>query len=184
MPFLPGDSLLFATGAFAAMGALDVTLLSIVFLTSAVLGDAANYAFGSWLGRWAVESGRLNPGYIRKTEDFYERYGGKAVVLARFVPIVRTFAPFVAGIGSMQYAQFALYNVVGAVVWTGLFVGAGFFFGNLPAVQHNFTLVVLAIVAVSVLPVLWEVYQARREAAELADGYSSDEGSSGDAATA
>ncbi|KAF8071019.1 dedA [Scenedesmus sp. PABB004] len=164
-PFLPGDSLLFAAGAFAGMGQLSLGVLCAVFLSSAVLGDAVNYAIGNKLGRWALERRLLDPGHIARTEAFYAKYGGKTVVLARFVPIVRTFAPFVAGIGSMAYARFAAYNVGGAVLWTALFVGAGFFFGNMPVVQHNFTLVVLGIVAVSVLPVAWELWQARREAA-------------------
>eukprot|EP00882_Tetradesmus_deserticola_P015162 GHRQ01016146.1.p1 GENE.GHRQ01016146.1~~GHRQ01016146.1.p1 ORF type:complete len:264 (+),score=146.71 GHRQ01016146.1:152-943(+) len=162
-PFLPGDSLLFAAGAFAGMGQLNIGLLFAVFMTSAVLGDAVNYAIGSKLGRWALDKQLLQQKYIAQTEAFYNKYGGKTVVLARFVPIVRTFAPFVAGIGSMAYSKFALYNVVGALVWTVLFLGAGFFFGNLPVVQHNFTLVVLGIVAVSVLPVALELMAARRE---------------------
>eukprot|EP00775_Hariotina_reticulata_P007507 gene7507-7717_t len=161
-PFLPGDSLLFAAGAFAGMGQLNVALLFAVFMSSAVLGDAVNYAIGSKLGRWALDNKLLEQKYIKQTEGFYDKYGGKTVVLARFVPIVRTFAPFVAGIGSMAYSKFALYNVLGALIWTVLFVGAGFFFGNLPVVQHNFTLVVLGIVAVSVLPVILEVMAARR----------------------
>jgi len=165
-PFLPGDSLLFAAGAFAGMGQLNVAVLFAVFMSSAVLGDAVNYGIGSKLGSWALERNLLKQQYIAQTEKFYAKYGGKTVVLARFVPIVRTFAPFVAGIGSMAYSQFALYNVLGALIWTVLFVGAGFFFGNLPVVQHNFTLVVLGIVAVSVVPVILEVLAARREAAQ------------------
>lgn len=165
LPFLPGDSLLFATGALAGMGKLAVGPLVAVYLSAAVLGDAVNYAIGSWLGRAAIESGKVKREYVQKTEGFYAKHGAKTVVLARFVPIVRTFAPFVAGVGSMEYREFATYNVLGAVVWTALFVGAGFTFGNLPAVQHNFTLVVLAIIAVSVLPVVWEIMQARKEAA-------------------
>lgn len=161
-PFLPGDSLLFAAGAFAGMGQLNISLLFAVFITSAVLGDAVNYAIGNKLGRWALDKQLLKQKYINQTEAFYDKYGGKTVVLARFVPIVRTFAPFVAGIGSMAYTKFAMYNVVGALVWTVLFLGAGFFFGNLPVVQHNFTLVVLGIVAVSVLPVILEVMAARK----------------------
>lgn len=161
-PFLPGDSLLFAAGAFAGMGQLNISLLFAVFLTSAVLGDAVNYAIGNKLGRWALDKQLLKQQYIAQTEAFYSKYGGKTVVLARFVPIVRTFAPFVAGIGSMAYSRFAMYNVVGALIWTVLFCGAGYFFGNLPVVQHNFTLVVLGIVAVSVLPVVLEVMAARK----------------------
>jgi len=162
-PFLPGDSLLFAAGAFAGMGKLCVWRLLAVFLSSAILGDAVNYLVGSKLGSLALSKNIIKQEYISKTEAFYEKYGGKTVVLARFVPIVRTFAPFVAGVGSMPYGRFGLYNVLGAAIWTFLFLGAGFFFGNLPFVQKNFTLVVLAIVAVSVVPIGIEVLNARRE---------------------
>lgn len=164
-PFLPGDSLLFAAGAFAGLGQLALLPLMAVFISSAILGDALNYAIGSTLGTWLTSRGIVNQSYITKTEQFYSKYGGKTIVLARFVPIVRTFAPFVAGVGSMNYGSFALYNVAGALIWTVLFVGAGFFFGNLPVVRHNFTLVVLGIVAVSVVPVVLEILNARREAA-------------------
>ncbi|KAL6749717.1 snare associated Golgi protein-domain-containing protein [Haematococcus lacustris] len=164
-PFLPGDSLLFAAGAFAGMGRLDLVTLVAVFLTSAILGDALNYWVGNKLGGWAVAKGLVKQEYVSKTQAYYEKYGGKTVVLARFVPIIRTFAPFVAGVGSMPYTRFAWYNVLGAVIWTVLFVGGGFFFGNLPFVQKNFTLVVLAIVAISVVPVALELMTARREQA-------------------
>ncbi|KAJ9517495.1 hypothetical protein QJQ45_025020, partial [Haematococcus lacustris] len=168
-PFLPGDSLLFAAGAFAGMGRLDLVTLVAVFLTSAILGDALNYWVGNKLGGWAVAKGLVKQEYVSKTQAYYEKYGGKTVVLARFVPIIRTFAPFVAGVGSMPYTRFAWYNVLGAVIWTVLFVGGGFFFGNLPFVQasvkKNFTLVVLAIVAISVVPVALELMAARRDQA-------------------
>jgi len=163
-PFLPGDSLLFASGAFAGMGLLNPWLLCAVFLTSAILGDAVNYSIGAWIGKAAIESGKIKRDYIKKTEEFYEKYGGKTVVLARFVPIVRTFAPFVAGVGNMNYKNFAVYNIVGAIAWTLLFVGGGFFFGNLPFVKHNFTLVIMGIIVVSVVPVILEIIQARKEA--------------------
>lgn len=163
-PFLPGDSLLFAAGAFSGMGKLSAPILMAVFIVSAILGDAVNYAIGNKLGAVAISKGWIKKEYVEKTEKFYSKYGGKTVVLARFVPIIRTFAPFVAGVGSMKYSQFALYNVAGAVIWTVMFVGAGYFFGNLPFVQKNFTAVVLGIVAVSVVPVVWEVMEARREA--------------------
>ncbi|KAK9826371.1 hypothetical protein WJX81_003941, partial [Elliptochloris bilobata] len=155
-PFLPGDSLLFAAGAFAALGSLKLTYLLAVFFVSAVLGDAVNYAVGNYVGARAIQQGIIKKVYIDKTEAYYRKHGGKTVVLARFIPIVRTFAPFVAGVGSMPYRAFALYNVGGAAVWTLSFVLAGYFFGNFPFVQKNFTLVVLAIVAISVLPVVYE----------------------------
>ncbi|MEW5308258.1 MAG: hypothetical protein WDW38_000231 [Sanguina aurantia] len=169
-PFLPGDSLLFAAGAFAGMGRLDVTILMGVFIVSAVLGDAVNYAVGNKLGGWAVQKNIVKEEYIAKTEAFYSKYGAKTVVLARFVPIIRTFAPFVAGVGSMPYSTFAAYNVGGAVLWSVLFVGGGFFFGNLPFVQKNFTLVVLGIVVVSVVPVILEVLQAMKEGKQKTEG--------------
>ncbi|GIL42354.1 hypothetical protein Vafri_355 [Volvox africanus] len=178
-PFLPGDSLLFAAGAFAGMGQLDVGVLCGVFIVAAIIGDAVNYAVGAKIGQAAVSRGIVSREHIAKTEKFYEKYGGKTVVLARFVPIVRTFAPFVAGIGSMPYGKFAWYNVAGALLWTFLFVGAGFFFGNLPFVRKNFTLVVLAIVAVSVLPVIYELWVARREAQAAAGGGEGSGGSEG-----
>lgn len=162
-PFLPGDSLLFATGALAALGKMDVFALLGVYTVAAILGDAVNYAIGSYFGSAALKSNLIKPQHIAKTEAFYQKYGGKTVVLARFVPIVRTFAPFVAGVGSMSYAQFALYNVVGAVLWTGICVGAGYVFGNVPAVHDNFSLVVLGVVIVSLLPIAYEVWAAKRE---------------------
>jgi membrane-associated protein len=162
-PFLPGDSLLFATGALAALGKMDLVTLLGVYTFAAILGDAVNYAFGNYLGSAALKSRLIKPEYISKTEKFYAKYGGKTVVLARFVPIVRTFAPFVAGIGSMAYSQFAMFNVVGALLWTGLCVGAGYVFGNVPAVHDNFSLVVLGIVAVSLLPLIYEVWVAKKE---------------------
>lgn len=167
-PFLPGDSLLFATGALAALGKLSLPLLLGCYVVAATLGDAVNYAIGSYLGTAAFKSRLLKREHVAKTEQFYEKYGGKTVVLARFVPIVRTFAPFVAGVGSMPYGQFALYNVAGAVLWTVICVGAGYAFGNVPAVHENFSLVVLGIVLVSLLPIAWEMWSARREATDAA----------------
>lgn len=168
-PFLPGDSLLFAAGAFAGLKKLNIYYVLATFISSAILGDAVNYSIGAWLGEKAIDSGVVSKKAITKTEKFYDKYGGKTIVLARFVPIVRTFAPFVAGISKMAYQKFATYNVFGAIVWTLLFTGVGFFFGNLPFVEKNFSLVVLAIVAVSVLPVIFEVIAARKEEAESGD---------------
>ncbi|PSC73023.1 family membrane [Micractinium conductrix] len=167
-PFLPGDSLLFATGALAALGSLNLPLLVGCYVAAATLGDAVNYAIGNYLGAAAFKSRLLKREHLAKTEQFYNKYGGKTVVLARFVPIVRTFAPFVAGVGSMSYGQFAVYNVAGAVLWTAVCVGAGFAFGNVPAVHENFSLVVLGIVLVSLLPIVWEMWQAKREGAAAA----------------
>ncbi|KAI3434747.1 hypothetical protein D9Q98_002807 [Chlorella vulgaris] len=167
-PFLPGDSLLFATGALAALGKLNLGALMACYIVAATLGDAVNYAIGNYLGSAAFKSRLLKREHIAKTEEFYAKYGGKTVVLARFVPIVRTFAPFVAGVGSMPYSEFGLYNIVGAVLWTVVCVGVGFAFGNVPAVHENFSLVVLGIVLVSLLPIAWEMYAAKREAAGAA----------------
>jgi len=161
-PLLPGDSLLFATGALAALGKLNIGALLALYFIAATLGDAVNYSIGKYIGRRAVESGIVNGRYIQKTEELYNKYGGKTIVLARFVPIVRTFAPFVAGIGSMAYHTFALYNVLGALLWTGLCVGAGYLFGNIPIVHQNFSLVVLGIIVVSVLPVVYEYISMTR----------------------
>jgi membrane-associated protein len=169
-PFLPGDSLLFAAGALCAVPDLGLRVegMAALLFVAAVLGDALNYHVGRWIGPPAF-SGRfrfLNPAHLQKTREFFERHGGKAVVLARFVPIVRTFAPFVAGVGTMSYRRFFLYNVAGAVVWVGLFLAAGYLFGNLPFVKRNFSKVILAIIVVSVLPIVWEWWKHRRESAK------------------
>jgi membrane-associated protein len=172
-PFLPGDSLLFAAGAVAARpeGKLNIGVLAIVLLIAAILGDAANYAIGNFIGprvfkaedRSSFWHRMLNRDHLMKAHAFYERYGGKAVVLGRFVPIARTFVPFVAGCGSMSYPTFALFNVLGAMLWVGLCLGAGFGFGNIKAVQDNFEFVVVGIVFVSLLPILWGYVIARME---------------------
>ncbi|MDZ4863475.1 MAG: DedA family protein [Gemmatimonadota bacterium] len=163
-PFLPGDSLLFAAGTFAGLGDLDPWLLFGLLSSAAILGDTLNYWVGRWVGPRAF-SGKvpfLNPHHLEKTQAFYVRHGGKTIILARFVPIVRTFAPFVAGVGRMEYSRFLAYNVGGGLLWVGLFVFAGFLFGNLPAVRENFTLVILAIIGLSVLPIVIEWLKARR----------------------
>jgi membrane-associated protein len=163
-PFLPGDSLLFAAGTFAALGALDVRVLLVLLMVAAIIGDTVNYWVGAWVGPRAF-SGRvrwLRKDYLDRTHAFYEKHGGKTIILARFVPIIRTFAPFVAGVGAMSYGKFLLYNVVGAVLWVGLFVLGGFFFGNIPVVKENFTIVILAIIAISVMPIAYEAVRARR----------------------
>ncbi|MGH7581475.1 MAG: DedA family protein [Gemmatimonadales bacterium] len=163
-PFLPGDSLLFAAGTFAAIGSLDLWLLIVLLVGAAILGDTVNYWVGAWIGPRAFSGNVrfLRKDYLDRTHAFYEKHGGKTIILARFVPIIRTFAPFVAGVGAMSYPKFITYNVVGAVLWVGLFVPAGYFFGNIPAVRKNFTLVILAIIAISVLPIALEAMRARR----------------------
>jgi membrane-associated protein len=167
-PILPGDSLLFAAGTFAAIGALDFTTLLVLLSTAAVAGDAVNYAVGAYMGPkvFAQEGGRfLKREYLDRTHAFYEKYGGKTIIFARFVPIVRTFAPFVAGVGSMTYWRFASYNVIGGLLWVSVCLGAGYAFGNVPIVREHFTLVVLGIVFVSVLPGIVEYWRHRRDAA-------------------
>ncbi len=172
-PFLPGDSLLFATGALAAAGALDFWTLFAVLLAAAVAGDAVNYAIGRHAGLGIIHRvqtnrrwGRLvKPEYLARAHEFFERHGGKAVVLARFVPIVRTFVPFVAGVAEMSYGSFLLYNISGAIGWVGICLGAGYAFGNVPVVKENFSLVALGIVFVSLLPMLFEYLRHRRTTA-------------------
>ena len=163
-PFLPGDSLLFACGALAAAGGLDLPLLFVLLAAAAVLGDTVNYAIGKTIGprAFTTDSRFLKREHLMRTHAFYERHGGKTIVIARFVPIVRTFAPFVAGIGTMSYPRFLAYNVVGGVGWVGLGLGAGWAFGNIPIVKNNFSLAVIAIVALSMVPILVEYLRHRK----------------------
>ena len=166
-PFLPGDSLLFAVGTFAAVGALDLWLTIGLLLVAAVAGDALNYSIGARVGPAVFRRDDvrfLNRKHLDRTHEFYERYGPITIVIARFVPIVRTFAPFVAGMGRMTYARFALYNVTGAVLWITGLVLAGYAFGNIPIVRRNFSLVVLVIIALSILPAVIEGWRQHRKA--------------------
>jgi len=165
-PFLPGDSLLFAAGAVAALdnSGLNVVFLFILLTVAAILGDTANYWIGHTIGPRAFSGNIpfLKKEYLERTHQFYEKYGGKAIVLARFVPIVRTFAPFVAGIGSMNYSRFIFYNVFGGVLWCAIFIFLGYYFGNLPFVKRNFELVIIVIILISLLPPVVEYFQSRR----------------------
>jgi membrane-associated protein len=164
-PFLPGDSLLFVAGALAALGGIDVHVLVLSLVLAAVLGNSTNYAIGRFLGKrlFRDRSSRgLNPAYLDRTHAFYERHGGKAVVISRFIPIVRTYVPFVAGLGAMGFSRFTLYNVAGAMLWVASLAYAGYFFGNLPWVKQNLTLIIFAIIGVSLLPVVIGGLQARR----------------------
>ncbi len=163
-PFLPGDSLLFAAGAIAALGNMNIHLMVAILLAAAILGDAVNFIIGKYFGEKLFtnpNSKFFKQEYLDKTHKFYEKYGGKTIILARFVPIVRTFAPFVAGMGKMDYAQFVKYNIIGAVLWVCLLAYAGYFFGDLPFVKNNFGIVVLGIIAVSVLPMIIEIARAK-----------------------
>ena len=170
-PFLPGDSLLFAAGTFAspALGSsLNIVLLWVILAAAAVLGDTANYWIGHYIGPRAFsgEVRFLKKEYLDRTHAFYEKHGGKTIILARFVPIVRTFAPFVAGVGAMTYKHFISYNVIGGLLWVTIFTLGGYFFGNLPFVKDNFSLVVIAIILISVLPAVYEVIRSRMHPSE------------------
>jgi membrane-associated protein len=163
-PILPGDSLLFAAGALAALGSLNVFWLFVLLSIAAIAGDTINYWAGHWVGPkiFSRENVRfLNKKHLERTHAFYEKYGGKTIIIARFIPIVRTFAPFVAGIGSMTYGRFIAYNVIGGIAWVGICVFAGYFFGNLEIVKKNFSLVIIAIVLISVLPMAVEFIRHR-----------------------
>ena len=164
MPILPGDSLLFAAGTFAALpGGLNIWYLLILLMVAAILGDTVNYSIGHYLGERAYNIKWIKKEYFDKTHAFFEKHGGKAIFLARFVPIVRTFAPFVAGIGKMTYGYFITYNFVGGIVWVALFTFAGYFFGNIPFVKKNFEYVIIVIILLSLLPMVYEWWKARRE---------------------
>jgi membrane-associated protein len=168
-PFLPGDSLLFAAGTFASPvmgGALNVYLLVGLLTGAAILGDTANYWIGHFVGDRAYDSRWVKKEYIDRTHAFFEKHGGKTIFLARFVPIIRTFAPFVAGVGKMSYGYFISYNFVGAFIWVPLFTFAGYFFGTIPFVQKNFEFVIIAIILISLIPVFYEAWKARQESAQ------------------
>lgn len=164
-PFLPGDSLIFAAGTFAAMGKMNPWILFGLLIVAAVGGDAANYWIGHKIGPRAYtgEIKLIKKEYIDRTHAFFEKHGGKTIFLARFVPIVRTFAPFVAGVGQMSYGYFLRYNLIGGICWVAIFLTLGYFFGAIPFVQHNFELVIIAIVVISVVPMLVEWLKSRRE---------------------
>jgi membrane-associated protein len=166
-PFLPGDSLLFAVGAVAATGALDAQTAAVLLAIAVICGDNVNYAAGYWIGPVVFSGERsrlLNKQHLVRTHRFYEKYGAKAILFARYVPIVRTFAPFVAGVGRMAYPRFLIYSVVGGITWIALFVSAGYFFGNIPIVKQNFSIVILAIIVISVMPAVIEYWRARSAA--------------------
>ncbi len=157
-PILPGDSLLFAAGAIAAQGSMNIWILITILCVAAILGDSANYSIGRFLGRKVFERDYrfIKREYLLRTHNFYEKHGGKTIIIARFIPIIRTFAPFVAGVGEMTYSRFAMFNVVGGIFWVFAATFAGYFFGNISFVKENFSLVVLAIIVISVLPMVYE----------------------------
>lgn len=163
-PILPGDSLLFAAGAFAALGAFDVIWLFVLLTVAAIAGDTVNYWVGSYMGPKIFHKEKvrfLNREYLDRTHRFYEKHGGKTIIIARFMPIIRTFAPFVAGIGRMTYLHFIGFNIVGGIAWIAAFVFGGYYFGNIPVVKKNFTLVIMAIIVLSILPGVIEYLRHR-----------------------
>lgn len=167
-PFLPGDSLLFATGALVAISTasgLDINVMALVVISAAILGNMVNYTIGRFFGVQLFRnptSKIFRQDYLNKAREFYDRHGGVAIIMTRFVPIIRTFAPFVAGMSGMKYPRFIAYNIAGALLWVGIFLYAGYFFGNIPSVRKNFTLLILAILVVSVLPIVYEAWKAHR----------------------
>ena len=169
-PFLPGDSLLFACGALGALGVLNFPLVYGLLFVAAVLGDTVNYMCGSFFGQVAIEKNPaiFKPDYIAKTRTFYDKYGGRTVVLARFFVIVRTFAPFIAGVAKMNYSKFALYNVMGAGVWITSFMGLGYFFGNVPVVKENFATTIVVIILLSLLPIVLEIVNHKKDSSSAA----------------
>jgi membrane-associated protein len=162
-PFLPGDSLLFATGAFAAIGYFNIFWLFTILVGAAIIGDSVNYFLGQLFGEKILEKNHrlFNKEHVERTHKFYEKYGGKTIILARFVPVIRTFAPFVAGVGRMNYFKFIIYNITGGLLWVCLFVLGGYYFGNIPFIKNNFSFTILVIVVLSVLPVVIEFWKHR-----------------------
>lgn len=161
-PFLPGDSLLFAAGAIASQGFVSILLLFFILVIAAILGDTVNYWLGHYFGTRIIKKWHIKQEYLNKTQAFYDKHGGKTIILARFIPIIRTFAPFVAGIGKMDYARFISFNIVGGISWTAIFLFAGYFFGNIPFVKENFTLVIFAIIIISLMPIAIEYIKHKK----------------------
>lgn len=163
-PFLPGDSLLFATGAFAAVGYFNIFWLFVILAGAAIIGDSVNYFLGQLFGERILEKNHrlFNKEHVERTHKFYEKYGGKTIILARFVPIIRTFAPFVAGVGKMNYFKFIIYNITGGLLWVATFVLGGYYFGNIPLVKNNFSITIMVIVVLSILPVVIEFWKHRK----------------------
>jgi membrane-associated protein len=163
-PFFPGDSLIFVSGAFAAVGSMNIFILFFVFLLAAILGDSANYFIGKYFGVSVFEKYRLfSKEHLDKTQKFYEKHGGKTIIYARFIPFIRTFAPFVAGIGKMKYSKFISFNIIGAFLWVTLFLLAGFFFGTIPIIKNNLTSVIYIIIALSLIPPIIEFFSHRKK---------------------
>ncbi|GIU68883.1 MAG: membrane protein [Candidatus Woesearchaeota archaeon] len=164
-PFLPGDSLIFASGALAGIGVWNVWILFLLLTFAAIIGDTVNYSIGKFIGPrvFKYESKLLNKEYLDKTRNFFEKYGSKTIIIARFIPIIRTFAPFLAGVGQMNYFKFLLYNIIGGLFWVGFFLWGGYFFGNIPFVKEHFTFIILAIIIISLIPAGLEFYRHWKE---------------------
>jgi membrane-associated protein len=162
-PFLPGDSLLFAAGTIAARGLVNIWLIFLTVALAAILGDSINYFIGRFIGQKIAGSRLVKKEYLEKTQHFYDKYGGKTIILARFIPIIRTFAPFVAGIGKMKYSKFLGFNIIGGILWTSLLTFTGFFFGNIPLIKENFSLAIVAIVIISLIPLFIELVKNRKK---------------------
>lgn len=164
-PFLPGDSLLFASGTLASRGLIDISLIFLICSIAAIAGDSVNYMIGKFIGGRIIRSRFVKQEYLIRTQNFYEKHGGKTIILARFIPIIRTFAPFVAGIGKMKYRKFLVFNIIGGILWTALFIFTGFFFGNIPFIKNNFSIVIMAIIIISFIPVAVELVKSRKKEA-------------------
>ncbi|MBN2141807.1 DedA family protein [Candidatus Woesearchaeota archaeon] len=167
-PYLPGDSLLFAVGTFAALGSFKLWLIFIILALAAIMGDSLNYAIGHYIGPKVFKTNYkwLDRRALDRTKEFFDKYGGKTIIIARFVPIIRTFAPFLAGVGAMKYPRFLAYNIIGGMAWVSLFLLGGYFFGNIPLIKNNFSIVILIIIGVSLIPVAieaWKYYKELRE---------------------
>jgi membrane-associated protein len=161
-PFLPGDSLLFISGALASKGLVSVFLIFIIASLAAIIGDSVNYWAGKFIGERISKSRFIKKEHLIRTQNFYEKYGGKAIILSRFVPIVRTFAPFIAGIGKMKYSKFLSYNIIGGILWVSIFVFAGFFFGSIPLIEKNLSITILFIIVISFVPIILEYIKHKR----------------------
>jgi len=162
MPFLPGDSLLFASGALASKGLMNVFVVFLIASSAAIIGDTVNYWIGNIVGEKISQSRFVKKEQLIRTQKFYEKHGGKAIILARFIPIIRTFAPFIAGIGKMKYLKFLSFNIIGGILWTALFIFGGFFFGNIPLIEQNFSIAIFVIIGLSLLPIIIEFIRNKK----------------------
>lgn len=161
-PFLPGDSLLFVVGTFAGAGFLNIYFLFLLLSSAAIIGDSVNYFIGNYFGKKISSGNFVKKEYLQRTQEFYDKYGGKTIILARFIPIIRTFAPFVAGIGKMNYSKFLIFNVTGGLLWVGIFVFSGFFFGGIPLIEQNLNYIIILIIILSLIPIIIELVKKKK----------------------